>query len=400
MSRKVFVTGFGIISCLGDNVEENLESLSQKRTGISKIRHLNTAHKDDYVLGEVNRSNAEMAEMAGLGTMKNITRTGLLGLIALSEAANHAGLSKEQLRKSGLINGTTVGGMDVSERHFKRYLNGEKFDYAKAFSTHDCGQGTERMADDLGIKGYVSTISTACSSSANSIMHAAKLIKSGMLETAIAGGTDALSLFTFNGFNTLKILDASWCKPFDVNRRGLNLGEGAAYLVLESEQSAVARRAKIYAALTGYGNANDAFHQTASSTEGKGAYMAMAEALKIAGLQPEDIGYINVHGTGTDNNDQSESMGVKNIFADRVPLYSTTKAYTGHTLGAAGAIEAVFSLLTLQHEKIFPCLNISEPMDILARRPVTEVLENQPVKNVLSNSFGFGGNCSSLIFSN
>lgn len=400
MPQKVFVTGFGIISCLGNNVEQNLQSLSTKRTGISPIKHLNTVHQQDYVLGEIDLSNEDLAALAGLGKLKNITRTGLLGLIALREAIEHAALDAKGLKKSGLVNGTTVGGMDVSEMHFGKYLNGETLDYIQAFAAHDCGHGTERMADETGINGYVSTISTACSSSANTIMHSAKLIKRGLLDVAIAGGTDALSLFTFNGFNTLKILDPAWCKPFDVNRKGLNLGEGAAYLVLESESSVEKRKAKVYAELTGYGNANDAYHQTASSTEGKGAYMAMAETLKMAGVKPADIGYINVHGTGTDNNDQSESVAVKTIFGDDVPPYSTTKAYTGHTLGAAGAIEAVFSLLTLNHKRIFPCLNISQPMEVLAKKPVMEVMENQEVRHVLSNSFGFGGNCSSLLFSN
>lgn len=400
MPGKVFVTGFGIISCLGKNAEENLQSLLQQRTGISKIKHLQTIHKDEYVLGEINLSNDELAILAGMNAVKNITRTGLLALIALREAVEHAGLAPDQLKRSGLVSGTTVGGMDISELHFSKYLNGEKFDYAKAFAAHDCGHSTERIADEMGIKGYLSTISTACSSSANSIMHASRLIKAGVLDTAIAGGTDALSLFTFNGFNTLKILDASWCKPFDVNRKGLNLGEGAAFLVLESEKNVEKRKAKVYAELSGYGNANDAHHQTASSTEGTGAYLAMIEALQLAGLQTTDIGYINVHGTGTDNNDQSESMGIKALFSEKVPPFSTTKAYTGHTLGAAGAIEAVFSLFTLNRQTIFPCLNITQPMEILGRQPVMEIRENQNVKHVLSNSFGFGGNCSSLIFSN
>lgn len=398
MQQRVFITGFGIISCLGVNVEENLQSLTKKRSGISKVNHLRTVHKNEYVLGEVSLSNAALATLAGLKDLKNITRTGLLGMVAAKEAIEHAGLSNDQLRKCGIVNGTSVGGMDNSELYFKSFLNDEDIDYVKAFAAHDCGHGTEKIADHFGIRGYVSTISTACSSSANSIMHAAKLLKTGMLDIAVAGGTDALSIFTFNGFNTLKILDSQWCKPFDMHRKGLNLGEGAAYLVLESESSVKKRNAKVYGELVGYGNANDAYHQTASSTEGKGAFMAMVEALKIAGLEPEHIDYINVHGTGTDNNDQSESMAVKNLFGDNVPAYSTTKAYTGHTLGAAGAIEAVFSLLTLNHQKVFPCLNISEPMDVLVRPPVTEVMHDVKVEKVLSNSFGFGGNCSSLIF--
>jgi 3-oxoacyl-[acyl-carrier-protein] synthase-1 len=182
----------------------------------------------------------------------------------------------------------------------------------------------------------VSTVSTACSSSANSILFAARLIRQGILDVAIAGGADALTRFTLNGFNTLMILDREPCRPFDAKRNGLNLGEGAGYVVLASERVA-ASAPKTYGRLSGYCNANDAYHQTASSPEGTGASLAMQGALKKSNLDPADIGYINLHGTGTQNNDLSEGMAVQKIFAPYYPPMSSTKAFTGIRLAPAAA---------------------------------------------------------------
>jgi len=399
MPESVVITGLGIISGLGTGIEATCRALENKQPGITKVDLLPTIHQSDFLLGEIKMTNEELAHKAGFNSMTDLSRTALLGIIALQEAIESSGLNSVHLENTALINGTTVGGMDTSERHFKSYLQGGFSQYKTAFSTHDCGHSTEKMADRFGISGFLSTISTACSSSANTIMQAARMIRSGHTETAIAGGTDALSIFTLNGFNTLKILDQAWCRPFDQNRNGLNLGEGAAYLVLESETSAKKRNAKILGKIRGYGNANDAFHQTASSPEGTGARMAMEIALQTAGLQADEIDYINVHGTGTENNDLSESLAVKSIFGTKIPPYSSTKAYTGHTLGAAGAVEAVFALLSIMHNTLFPCLNIANPMDVLPTPPLTGILKNAKVDVVLSNSFGFGGNCSSLIFS-
>jgi 3-oxoacyl-(acyl-carrier-protein) synthase len=345
----------------------------------------------------VHASNEKLAQMADLNAKHPISRTALLALIATKEAIKMAGLSLDDCNKSGIISGTSVGGMDISELAYSDLLKGIPVDYKASFSGHDCGHSTQLIAEQLSIKGYSSTISTACSSSANTIMHAAKLIKSGQLDSAIAGGTDALSIFTLNGFSSLKILDNEWCKPFDQNRMGLNLGEGAAYLVLESEEHLKARNGKALAELIGYGNANDAYHQTASSPDGKGAYNAIKTALEVAKMKPDQISYINAHGTGTSNNDQSESLALQTIFGEKVAPYSSTKAFTGHTLGAAGGIEAVFSIMAIEQQTLLPNLNLQQPMGII--NAPTKVYESAKIENVLSNSFGFGGNCSSLIFS-
>jgi 3-oxoacyl-[acyl-carrier-protein] synthase-1 len=194
---------------------------------------------------------------------------------------------------------------------------------------------------------YLATVSTACSSSANAILLGTRLIKHGFLDRVVVGGTDALTLFTLNGFNSLMILDHDRCRPFDNTRNGLNLGEGAAYLVLESGDAAKKEGKKPLCEIKGYGNACDAYHQTASSPEGHGAFISMKHALDVAGLEPNDIAYINTHGTGTRNNDLSEGTAIQRLFGDNIPKCSSTKAFTGHTLGAAGAIEAVICVISL-----------------------------------------------------
>jgi len=227
----------------------------------------------------------------------------------------------------------------------------------------------------------------------------ARMIKNGLLYRVVAGGIESLTKYHMNGFNTLMILDREPCKPFDENRQGLNLGEGAAFLVLESEELLKKSGKKVLAELTGYGNSCEAFHQTASTPEGKGAYAAMKEALDRSGLKPADIDYINAHGTGTDNNDLSEGRAIETLFGDNIPKVSSTKSYTGHTTSAAGGVEAVISILSIQHNMIFPNLNFKEQMKELKFKPVTEIIEDVKVDHILSNSFGFGGNNSALIFS-
>lgn len=396
MSRRIFITGIGIASALGLGVDSNLESLEKSRHGIQPPRFLTTRH-NDFALGEVKYSNSALASMLKIERDFPVSRTFLLGCHAAREALTMAGLSpkiiSEQLH---MVNGTSVGGMDISEKGFALMLKGEPIDFAYWFSYHDCGKITDMIADYLGLQQLTTTISTACSSAANSIMQAGRNIRHGRYDMAIAGGSDALSLFTLNGFNSLKILDKNHCRPFDKNRAGLNLGEGAAYLVLESEKSLENTGSEPIAELVGYGNANDSYHQTASSPKGTGATLAMKKALQSAGVDAPEVDYINAHGTGTENNDQSESMAIKNIFGDKIPAFSSTKSYTGHTLAAAGGLEAVFSIQSLRNARLFPNLNLETPMDILP--PPVSGIEKKKVNTVLSNSFGFGGNCTSLLF--
>ncbi len=397
MSEPVFVAGTGIISAIGKNVVECLNALENGRAGIGHMQWFDSIHREKLPVAEVKLSNDDLAKLAGLPNTKS--RTALLSLIAAKEALHDAGIENIRSLRTGFISANSVGGMDKTEKFFAEFLPDNKKGRLRDVVHHECGAVTELVADALGIKDHITTISTACSSSANSIFFGARLIKNNILDVVVAGGTDALTKFTLNGFNTLMILDERPCQPFDENRRGLNLGEGAGYLVLVSEKVAASLKKKPSIKLSGYCNANDAYHQTASSPDGTGSFLAMSGALKKAGLQPKDIDYINLHGTGTQNNDIAEGTAIKRLFDPHYPKMSSTKAFTGHTLGASGGIEAVFSVLSLQHGIIYPNLRLQTPMKELPFVPEKEFIKNATVKHVLSNSFGFGGNCSSLIFS-
>lgn len=384
-----------MISAIGNNVQEAYINLLNAKTGIGKVDHLKTRYKDEYVLGEVKLSNEQLMDLTG-NHSPALNRTSLLGIAAASEALKNSGIDLKNGLRTGLISSTTVAGMCKTELYYGEMVSEGK--HLEVLDAHDCGESTEEIADHLGIKDFVTTISTACSSAANAVMLGCRMIKHGMLDRVIVGGVDSLSKFTFNGFNTLMILDKEWCRPFDEHRKGLNLGEAGAFIVIESEASLKKRNGKALAKVAGYANANDAYHQTASSPDGLGATTAIREALEMSGLKPSQIDYINMHGTGTPNNDQSESKASVNVFGDKVPKFSSTKAYTGHTLAAAAGVEAVISVLSLQNNKIFPNLNFTTPISEFGLVPVTKVTDHQ-MEHVLSNSFGFGGNCSSLIFS-
>ncbi len=395
-NQSVFVAGVGVISAIGNNRIECISALQNGRTGIGPITNLRTVHKDVFPVGEVKLSNLELANQTGLNS--NVPRTALLSFMAAKEALYEANIPELESLRTGFISANSVGGMDLTEIFFENFLpNNEKGRLINVIN-HECGSVTDLVAQKLGIRHFVSTISTACSSSANSILLAARLIRQGLLDVVVAGGADALTRFTLNGFNTLMILDPEPCKPFDANRNWLNLGEGAGYLVLVSEKIA-ALLSNTYCLLSGYHNSNDAYHQTASSPEGIGSYMAMQGALKKSGVEPHDIGYINLHGTGTQNNDRSEATAIKRLFEAAYPLMSSTKAFTGHTLGGCGGIEAVFSALSIKSGFIYPNLRFKTQMEEFPFSPEINFSVNPTLKNVLSNSFGFGGNCTSLIFS-
>ncbi len=397
MSQKIAVTGMGIISSIGNNVEENLNSLLTKKHGISDIEILKSRHSGQVKVGEIKLTNEDLAKFLHLSETNNCTRTALLGMIAVKQAVESAGISDINKYRTGLISSTSVGGMDTTEKYFYTYEDHP--DKQKYITAHDAGYSSLQIADFIGLKGMVSTISTACSSAANAIMMGAKLIKNGVLDRVIVGGTDSLSKFTLNGFNSLMIVTDSYNTPFDNDRKGLNLGEAAAYIVLESEEVVKKDNKEVLAYLTGYGNANDAHHQTASSENGEGAYLAMKKALETSGIAKENIDYINVHGTATPNNDFAEGTAMVRIFGEEnVQDFSSTKPYTGHTLDAAAEIEAVYSILALQKNVMYPNMNFKTKMQEFNLIPNLEI-KKKTLQNVLSNSFGFGGNCSTLIFS-
>lgn len=389
---KALILNTGIISSIGANTEENLASLMSGRASIGSADFLKTRHS--FPVGEIKWSNEDLAVRSGAPA--HWPRTALLSLLAAKEAWNPFAAKASGLRIA-FISANTVGGMDITEQYYAAIHKEDNRQALEQIKYHECGAITDLVVQSLGLNCWSTTLSTACSSSANSIMLGAKLIAANRYDIVIAGGADSLSAFTLNGFNSLMILDKYLCQPFDENRKGLNLGEAAAYLVLSNEKAAQQLDATPIAYVSGYANANDAHHQTASSPEGRGNKLAMKLALEQAGISAAAIDYINLHGTGTQNNDASEGAAITALF-EEVPPSSSTKAFTGHTLGAAGAVEAVFSTLSIREQKIWPHLRMQTKISHLNWAPVTS-LKDASVRHVLSNSFGFGGNCSSLIIS-
>ncbi len=392
--NKVLVTGIGIISAIGNTADENRAALVSGKSGISLSGHFPSRFSGYMPFGEVPFSDANLKENLQLREF-NVTRTALLAAHAFRDAIADAGLGTGQLKQAdtALVCATTVGGMCLTD---ELYNNGNGIPKNTEYlPVYDYASVSLHLQRHYQIGGIINTINTACSSSANAIIYGARLLKNGLAKRVIVGGADSLCKFTVNGFNALHILSDEACRPFDANRKGLNLGEGAAFLVLEGEESVKGK--KIYAELSGYGNTNDAFHPSSLSDTGEGPYLSMQEALRIAELSPQNIDFINTHGTATENNDEAESRAMLHVFS-RVPAFTSTKTYTGHTLGAASAIEAVYSILSIQHQEHYATLNFSQPMAGQLPRPLTRY-QKAPVKHIMSNSFGFGGSCTSLIFS-
>lgn len=388
---NISVTGLGIICSIGNDAESVLESLKKGESGIGPMKYLKSKHSH-LPVGEVQLSNDEMKEILGIKDKIPMSRTTLMGAIAIRQALENAGISVEELKgkRVALISGTTVGGMDLTENYYEQMKTDDSLLFLP--KSNECGKSTEEMAEIIGIpEAETCTISTACSSALNSIILGSEMLKRNEVDIVIAGGSESLSRFHLNGFNTLMILDKEQCRPFDDTRAGLNLGEGAAFVVLEKDAS------ESLAYIAGYGNRCDAFHQTASSDNGEGAYLAMKEALEMAHLNPSDIQYVNAHGTGTPNNDISESQSLKRIFGEDMPEVSSTKAFTGHTTSASGSIETVICILAMQNG--FTPANLGWKNQIDGGIVPTAGNSNIVLDNVICNSFGFGGNDSSMVIS-
>lgn len=394
--RKVFITGIGSISSLGLTVGEQLDSLRNARSGIGRATHFQSAYTALLPFAEINASDDDLKKMTGFPD-EGITRTTLIALKAFQEAVTDGSLSQQQLSdpRTAFISSSTVGGMCYTDSLYNDANN--KGETSAFYASYEGSNHTLQIVKKYKLRGYTDTINTACSSSANAILLGTRLIQSGRADRVIVGGADCLAKFTVNGFNSLRILNETPCKPFDEHREGLTLGEGAAYLVLEAEELTTEKQR--YAEVKGFGNANDAFHPSATSDDARGPLRAMREAIQSAGLSPSDIDYINAHGTGTVNNDETESFAFMSLFGENIPPFSSTKSYTGHTLAAAGAVEAIISVLSIRHGEIYPNLNFQQPISGRGLIPVTELQQNTTIKHVMSNSFGFGGNGTSLILS-
>jgi 3-oxoacyl-(acyl-carrier-protein) synthase len=397
MQQHLIVSGLGIITSLGNGIEANFSKLQKMQHGLSSLELIDTIHAKQFPFGEIKTETANFLSALQLQTKKGFTRTSLLGINALMEAYNMAKIPMQNNLRIGLVNATTVGGMCEVEKYYFDILE-KPGDYSEFSDTIDCADCSHRIADYFGIKHFVTTISTACSSSANAIILGARMVQQGIIDIAVCGGTDAMTRFTINGFNSLKNIDKNHCRPFDADRNGLNLGEGAAYVIIEKESTAKHRNAAPIVQLSGYSNYNEAFHPTAPNPEGEGAFQVMQRAIEKANVKPNEINYINAHGTATLTNDESESNAMKRLF-EKVPPFSSTKCYTGHTLAAAGAIEACFSIASIKNQCLFGNLNFKTPIPDSKLIPQTYYEQDKEINHVMSNSFAFGGNNASLIFS-
>ena len=393
MSR-IFITGVGIITPIGQTYSQNRVALKEGKCGLTNLELFDSKFAKLLPFGEIKLSNNELRDRLTV-TSKGVTRTTLLALHAFQQAIKDSAITQDELQSfdTALINGNTIGGMCLTDSLYQdANFNTVGSEYV---SSYDLGSVIMYIQKRYGINGVTNTFNTACSSSANAIMYGARLIKNGFAKRAIVGGADSLAKFTINGFNSLNILSSELSRPFDAERAGLNLGEAGAFLVLEKEEDCGSK--KIYGEVSGWANTNDAFHPSSLSDTGEGPYLAMKQALGVANLTANQIDFINTHGTATENNDEMESVAMNRLFKTPPP-FASTKGNIGHTLGAAGAVEAVFCLMNLEHQEVYENLRFK---NAIANTGLVPVVNYTPLKlnHVMSNSFGFGGNCSSLIFS-
>lgn len=406
MERRVVITGLGAISPIGNTVEENWEAIKNKECGIDKISLFDTTGFKTSLAGEVKDYDA--LEHFEAKQAKRLDRCSQFAIISAREALKDSGISSDNtdLDRVGIFVSSGIGGLITIEEQSK-ILN-EKGNrrvspmfIPMAISNMPAGN----ISIDLGLKGESISIVTACASSTHAIGEAYKTIKCGGEDAIIAGGTEAaICELGIAGFENMKALSSSEDKtrasiPFDKERSGFVMGEGSAMLVLEEYEHAKRRNAKIYAEVIGFGATTDAYHITSPEPEGNGGAKAMERAIKDANIKPEEIDYINAHGTSTHLNDTTETMAIKKAFgeASKKVKISSTKGNTGHLLGAAGAIEAIFCVKAIQDQIIPPTINYKVKDEECDLDITPNEVVNAKVETVMSNSLGFGGHNASII---
>jgi len=398
--RRVVVTGIGMVSALGNSKDAFWEGISQGRCGIGPVTLFDVSGYRTQLGAQVR--DLEPKSYLPPKSLRRMSRCDQIGFVATSEALTDSDLpwKKVNLERFGIIIGGGAGGIGSAESFYEDYYRkGPTFAHPLHVFPTPPNMVTDWICREFGLKGPRSTVVTACSSSATSIGYAADLIRYGRADLMLAGGCDAMCQLTFSGFNSLRALDEGPCRPFDANRKGISLGEGAALLVLEESEHALARGAKIYGEFAGYGISCDAHHMTAPDSKGEGAVRAMCSALADAELSPEEVDYINAHGTGTQYNDLVETLAIKTIFGEgayRLPV-SSTKSMVGHCLGAAGGIEAAATLLAIHYQMIPPTIHYENPdpqcdLDYVPNEP-----RRMKIQVALSNSFAFGGNNTAVV---
>jgi 3-oxoacyl-[acyl-carrier-protein] synthase II len=395
--RRIVITGIGVLSAIGNGKEEFLEGLLTGRCGTAPIQSLVEIERYPF------QSGAEIKgftpEKFGVTEWSSYDETTQTAVAAAKMAMNDANLQAGDLNRfrTGVSIATSLGGVNARERFYReKKATGEaRHEYILNVPTSVIAGN---VAKEFDVRGPLSTVVTACAAGGNAIGCATDYIRDGKADVMIAGGVDPYSAISFSGFTVLKSLSKSSCRPFNEDRDGLTLGEASVIVVMEELEHALARGARIYAEVLGYGISNDAYHATSPDPKGGGAIRSMRAALRDAGITAEDVDYINAHGTGTPYNDSMELLAIQEVFGDRakqVPI-SSSKSQLGHTLGTAGSIEFVTSVLALYHKFLPATINFENPMEEGFDFIPNEV-RHQAVKTVLSNSFAFGGNTASVV---
>jgi len=396
-SRKtIVVTGVGVVSPYGLGVDCLQAGMFSGKCCL--------APTNDFYPGFVGST----AQVSGLPPLQNefgfrYSRSDRLAMVAARDAVGNLDYESNALRGSGVFMASTVAGLseidpEIAENPSAWYQRGG---LARAAS-YPPARVADAVGEYLGVRGPRCAISAACASSAMAIALAANMLLDGAAPMMLAGGSDALCPFTLSGFNSLQALDPDPCRPFDRNRKGLNLGEGAAVFVLETLERAEARNANVLAVLRGWAMTNDAFHSTAPQTEGNGLADCMRLAMEMAEVSGDNIGYVNAHGTGTPLNDVAETSAYETAFRERkrpIPV-SSTKSYFGHCLGAAGALEAVIAIIAVRCGALLPTLRLADPIESPSVDWLRGKVLRQEVPLAMSVSAGFGGSNAALIFGN
>lgn len=409
VGNRVVVTGMGVISPLGYSLEEVWDNASNGRSGIDFIKQFDSSIIQTHIAGEV--SGYDASTMLDRKTAKRTDRSQQYALIAAEQALKHSGLevTDENSYEIGTVFGTGIGGIRNTIDTVNKFANrGHRGVSPTLVPSMLSDQIASQVSMDFNLRGPNYTIISACSAGNNAIGDAADMIRLGRAKTMLAGGSEAcINEVVLAGFNNIKALThydeepTQASRPFDLTRGGFVPGEGAGVLVLEELEHAKARGATIYAEFTGYGHTSDAFHVTAPSSDGVPAAKAMEKALAEAGLKPEDIDYINAHGTGTSLNDKSETLAIKLAFGEEaynVPI-SSTKSMTGHMMGAASAFEAILAILALQNNFAPPTINLNTPDPECDLDYIPNDGRAVEINHVMNNSFGFGGHNAVTIFS-
>ena len=385
-----FITAYGLISALGEGVDASAEALlAWQAKGSTPLTRHNQALLDGR-LTPVGRVEGELPAIpAALAPYASRNNQLLLAALAQIRPALDEALATFGPARVGLVLGTSTAGIGEAELAIATARRGEAVPTAFDYRQQELGSPSEFLARHLGLEGPAYTLSTACSSSARAFISGQRMLAAGLVDAVLVGGADSLCGLTLNGFDSLESLSGTLCQPFDNGRQGINIGEGAALFLLSRQPAPIA--------LLGAGESSDAWHISAPHPDGVGAEAAMGMALAQAGLTPEQVGYINLHGTATRLNDAMESQAVYRLFGDRMPC-SSTKPLTGHVLGAAGAIEAALACLLLERALPLPPQRVMTGDPALA--PIRLVSGTTPLATprILSNSFAFGGNNVSLLF--